>query len=364
MGIPPLDNPQRACQTVPASVYKRRAGKDKPPVTLEKVARRAGVSTATVSRVINNTGPVREATRRRVLSVARELRYQPNLHARFLAGGKSRVIGMISSNIENPFFVDIFRSLETECARRGYEVVLKDTGYDSKRLVEAVHSLQGHRIAGLALIVSDVDPQLVEELKGYELPCVFYDIGETAKNINRVKVQYETGMRRMAEHLYSMGHRRMAFVSHHASLGPVHERQSTFLDVMKGHSGEMEFTTVLNSDSPRGGRQAVQQILRSAFRPTAILCVNDFMAIGVLRELREQGFEVPRQVSVTGFDNITLSEYVCPALTTVDIPRRRIGQLVAEALISPNGGQPGLGREILIDPELVVRESTGAAPRP
>jgi LacI family transcriptional regulator, galactose operon repressor len=332
-------------------------------VTLEEVAKRAGVSTATVSRVLNNTGPVREATRRRVLSVARQLRYQPNLHARSLAGGKSRVIGMVSSNIENPFFVDIFRSLETECARHGYEVVLKDTGYDAKRLVEAVHSLMGHRIAGLALVVSEVDAQLVEELKEHGLPCVFYDIGETAENISRVKVRYETGTRRMAEHLYSMGHRRMAFVGHHASLGPLHERQSTFLDVMRGHSGEVEFATVLNSDSPQGGRQAVQQILRSDFKPTAILCVNDFMAIGVLRELREQGLQVPQQVSVAGFDNITLSEYVCPALTTVGIPRRQIGQLVAEALISPDGTKKALGQEILIDPELVVRESTGAAPR-
>jgi DNA-binding LacI/PurR family transcriptional regulator len=329
-------------------------------LTLEEVAKRAGVSTATVSRVLNDTGPVREATRRRVLSVARRLRYRPNLHARTLAGGKSKTLGIVTSNIENPFFIDIFRSLETEAERRGYEVVLKDTQYDAHRLVNAVHVLLGQRVAGLALIVSELDPHLVNELKVHGVPAVFYDVGETAPNISRIKVRYETGMRRMAEHLYALGHRRMAYIGHHGSLGPIHERKRTFLEVMKGHPGEVEFTTVLSSDSPQGGRQAVQQILREGFKPTAILCVNDFMAIGALTELHGQGLRVPEDVSVAGFDNISLSEHLSPALTTVGIPRRRIGRMVAEALIEGNGGE--LGSEILIDPELVVRESTGPVP--
>ncbi len=326
-------------------------------MTLEQVAKRAGVSTATVSRVLNNTGPVREETRRRVLRVAEELRYQPNRYAQRLAGGKSRTLGMIVSNIENPFFLDIFCSLEEAASRAGLEVVVESTNYEASRLVAAVRSMLGRRPAGLAVIVSEMEPRLMEELTALDVPIVFYDVGRPAHNITNIKVRYEKGMQRTVEYLYALGHRRMAFVGHHAGLGPLQERRNTFLRTIKSFA-DVEHTTVSNADGPEGGRLAAHQLLASGFRPTAILCVNDFMALGVMRELRDQGFRIPAEVSVTGFDNIRLSEFVYPALTTVDIPRRRIGRMVFEVLVQAEGGSG----EILIEPELLVRESTGRAP--
>lgn len=332
-------------------------------MTLDEVAKRAGVSTATVSRVMNKSGIVRAATRRRVLQAAKELRYHPNLHARSLAGAKSRTIGMIVSNIENPFFLEIFTSLESAAVQHGYEVVVEHTDYQSSRLVASVRSMLGRRVAGLAVIVSEIEPSLFEELAASNIPAVFYDVGHPGRNIVNIRVRYNKGMQRAVEYLYSLGHRRMAFVGHHAGLEPLHERLKAFLETMERYSGQVHYTTVVSSDSPAGGRQAAHQLLASGFDPTAILCVNDFMALGVLRELRDHGLKVPGDVSVTGFDNIGMSEYTCPAVTTVNIPRRKIGQLAFDALIQKQGNDLNGNREIVIDPELLVRESTGPAPR-
>jgi DNA-binding LacI/PurR family transcriptional regulator len=330
---------------------------------LEDVANRAKVSIATVSRVVNNVGPVRSGTRSRVLKAIQELKYHPNIHARTLAGGKSTTVGMIVSNLANPFFLDVFRSLEAEANRRGYDVVVANTDYDPRQLVSKAHLMMGRRLAGLALIVSEMQPALVQEFTASNLPIVFYDVGKPSKNISNIKVRYEKGIHRVVEYLHSVGHRRIAFVGHHTDLDPLQERKRTFLETMKRYHGEVEHALASDRDGPAGGRQAARQLLASGFKPTAIICVNDFMALGVLKELHEQGLSVPRDVSVTGYDNISLSEYAQPALTTVNIPRETIGRLAFSALVPENNGDLEIsGREFLIDPELVIRESTGPAP--
>jgi len=154
----------------------------------------------------------------------------------------------------------------------------------------------------------------------------------------------------------------MAFVAHHTSLGPVNDRKQAFLEVMERYSPQVKFTTVSDSDGYAGGRRAARELFTSGFRPSAILCVNDFMAVGVLRELRDLGLDVPGDVSVAGFDNISLSEVIYPALTTLHIPRDLIGRQIFESLTAQKtSSKPP--QEILIEPELMVRESTGPARR-
>ena len=330
---------------------------------LEDVAKRARVSVATVSRVVNSVGPVRNATRARVLKAIQELKYHPDIHARTLARGKSRTLGMIVSNLENPFFLDIFRVLESDAHSRGYEVLVANTDYQPRRLVSSVHLMMGRRLAGLAVIVSEMDPSLMQELAESDLPIVFYDVGTPARNISNIKVKYEKGIQRVVEYLYSVGHRRMGFVAHHTGLEPLLDRKKSFLDTMKRYAEEVEFAAVADHDGPLGGQQATRQLLASGFRPTAIICVNDFMALGVMKELREHRLEVPRDVSVTGYDNISLSEYASPPLTTVNIPRETIGHLAFSSLVPEHDEAQVYGREYLIDPDLVIRESTGPAPK-
>jgi hypothetical protein len=146
-------------------------------MSLEEVAKLAKVSTSTVSRVLNNVGPVKKTTRARVIKAVAELKYHPNLHARTLAGGRSRTLGVIVSNLANPFFFDVFESLEAAALADGYDVMLANTGYDPERLVMSIRLMIGRRVAGLAAIVSEMDSRLIQLLNDASVPTVFYDVG-------------------------------------------------------------------------------------------------------------------------------------------------------------------------------------------
>jgi DNA-binding LacI/PurR family transcriptional regulator len=325
---------------------------------LDQVARRARVSTATVSRVLNNTGLVRNTTRARVLKAIHDLKYSPNLHARSLAGGKSRGIGVIVSNIENPFFLDIYKAVEEGAHRAGYELIMANTDYSSERLVTSIRLMIGRRVAGLAAIVSEMDSDLIEELNGARIPVVFYDVGTPRPNITNIRVNYRRGMEKLTSYLYSLGHRRVGFVGHHTTLGPINERAKVLLDAARRYTN-LRVGTAADTDTLEGGRRAVRALLDSSTRPTAIVCVNDVMAVGALRELRERGLRVPDDVSVTGFDDVNLAQFSYPALTTVHIPRDQIGRTICECLMNRENAL--IEHEFVIDPELVLRDSTGPA---
>ena len=331
--------------------------------SLEAVAKKAGVSTATVSRVLNDFSIVKSSTRARVMRAASELRYHPNLHASSLARGRSRTLGIIVSNMENPFFFDIFRTLESDAHANGYQVVVANTDYRSEQLVTSTRLMIGWRVAGLAAIVSEMDSDLIEMLNNNRIPVVFYDVGTPRKNITNIRVDYRKGMKKIVEYLHTLGHSRMAFVSHHVTLGPIDERRKSFLETVALFSPKPEVYVAAGADGLEGGRQAARELLASGFSPTAIICVNDFMAVGVLRELREHGLRVPQDVSVTGFDNIRLAEFASPPLTTVHIPREQIGHIMFQNLVADPKKPGAAGREVVIDPEFMVRESTGRAPQ-
>lgn len=330
-------------------------------MNLEQVAKRAKVSTATVSRVLNNASVVKSSTRARVVKAIEELKYHPNLHARSLAGGKNRTIGVIASNMENPFFFDIYKTIESDAHARGYEVVMANTDYRAEQLVSSVRLMIGRRVAGLAAIVSEMAPELMDDLSAARIPVVFYDVGTPRGNVTNIRVNYRRGIEKVVDYLYSLGHRRLGFIGHHAILGPINERMKAVLDAV-ARIPSVEVRTAADADTLEGGRQAARQLLSTGYRPTAIICVNDITAVGVLRELRERGIRVPQDISVTGFDNVKLSEFCYPALTTVHIPREQIGHIICESLLSKAGKSAVAEAEIVIDPEFMLRDSTGPAP--
>ncbi len=327
---------------------------------LEQVARRARVSTATVSRVLNDKARVKDATRARVLKAIEELNYHPNLHARSLAGGQSRSLGVIVSNIENPFFLDIYKAVELGAHAAGFDVILANTDYRSERLVTSVKLMLGRRVAGLAAIVSEMDAALIQHLTNQRIPVVFYDVGAPRRNITNIRVDYRRGMEKLTSYLYNLGHRRIGYVGHHLSLGPIHERLQVVRDAVARYA-DVEVAWASDADTLEGGRRAARSLLERSPHVTAMVCVNDVMAVGALRELRAQGRRVPEDVSVTGFDNVTLAQFCSPALTSVHIPRDQIGQTICDCLL-PREHAP-TDREFLIDPELVLRDSTAPPPR-
>jgi DNA-binding LacI/PurR family transcriptional regulator len=221
-------------------------------MSLDEVARRAGVSTATVSRVLNNLDVVKSSTKARVQRAIKELNYHPNLHARTLAGGKSKTIGLIVSNLENPFFFDIYRALETEAHRHGYEVVAAHTGYSPEQLVRSVRLMIGRRVAGLAAIVSEMDRALIRELGDAGIPAVFYDVGTVGKNISNIRFNYRKGIDRIVDYLRDLGHTRLAFVGHHSALGPTSERETAFVEAVSRHEQTMQWVSAVDQDGLHG----------------------------------------------------------------------------------------------------------------
>jgi DNA-binding LacI/PurR family transcriptional regulator len=311
--------------------------------------------------VLNNTGRVSEGTRARVLKIAKSLKYRPDMLARTLAGGTSRTLGVIVSNLQNPFFLDIFQVVEADALEAGFAVVVANTDYRPQRLAATAQWMLGHRLAGLALVVSEMEPAVINDLAAEELPVVFYDVGSPGPNVTNVKTDYYRGMQRVVEYLHSLGHRRMAFVDHHADLQPLRDRGRSFRRAVARFSDGMASAEAHGSDSPAGGYQATRALLDSGFEPSAIICVNDFMALGVLRALGDRGIAVPKEVSVVGYDNIRLSEYAIPALTTVNVPCDEIGHAIASALLPSRRTSGAAASDIIIHPELIVRDSTGPA---
>jgi LacI family transcriptional regulator len=294
------------------------------------------------------------------LRAIEELQYRPNLHARTLARGQSKVLGVVMANPYNPFFADISNAIELDADRRGYEVELLNAHTDLRKLEPSVHRFLDQKVAGLALFPQN-EPEILEELREAGVPVVLYDGGEGGPNITSIRFDHRRGARMLLDLLYALGHRRMAYIAAPRLLAPTEARRLEFVETTARYSVESRIVTPV-ADGFAGGREATRELLRSGFAPTAILCVNDWMAIGAIRELFNEGLSVPRDVSVTGFDNITASEFSCPSLTTIHIPRAEIGGLVVEALLPDSSGEPPPSRQIWLDPELIVRESTGSAP--
>jgi DNA-binding LacI/PurR family transcriptional regulator len=327
-------------------------------MNVRDIALRAQVSIATVSRVLNDPGLVKERTRTRVLEAMREVHYHPNLLARALVKGENRCLGIVASNLHNPFYLEILSSLKSIARMRGYHIAVANTNHRPSELVSSARSMIGQRVAGLALFASESDPALFLELEESGLPVIVCGMGTARSNISIIAMNYVKGMRRVVRYLRSLGHRRLACVCHDMAVGSAMERKIAFLDATSDFP-DLRYTAVADSDDPRGGQQATRQLLASGFRATAIISQNDFMALGVLRAVREHGLRVPEEISVTGYDNITLSEFASPSLTTVEIPRKEIADMTIEALVGDEGGIGRGGRTFVIDHELVVRESTG-----
>jgi len=325
---------------------------------LRDIAAKAKVSVATVSRVLNDPGRVKERTRTRVLKAMREVHYYPNALARCLAKGENRCLGVVASNLDNPFYLEILLSLESIARRRGYEVEVANPNCRASELVASARLMIGRRVAGLVLIASESNPALFLELERSRLPVVICGTGTATENISIITMNYVNGMHRVVKYLRSLGHYRLAFVCHHRAVGSAMERKMAFLDATREFS-DLRYIALAGSDDPGGGQQATRHLLASGFRPTAIISENDYMALGVLRGVRDHGLRVPEDLSVTGYDNIILSEFASPPLTTVEVPREEIGRVAFEAVVTNEGGIRQFGRTFVIDHELVVRESTG-----
>jgi LacI family transcriptional regulator len=322
------------------------------------------VSTATVSHVINKTRFVSDETKRRVLGAIESVGYTPNIHARNLASGQSRTLGLIISDITNPFFPDLVKAIQEKALELSYDVIVLNTNYKPERDVPYVQRLLELQVRGVMILTTEMDLTVIERLSSRKIAVVFLDIGRVGPHTSNIRVNYEKGVHQAVEHLLELGHRQIAFIGGPADFKSAQFRRKAFLSTMKKHRASLHTEPVICEGDFKleSGEQAVKELLALKNRPTAIIAANDLMAMGALRELRRAGLKVPKDVSVIGCDDIWLAKLTDPQLTTIMIPRMEIGAAAVEAVLHTNSVEGRFGREIKSGTQLLVRESTGAAP--
>jgi LacI family transcriptional regulator len=323
--------------------------------TIHEVARRAKVSITTVSRTINSPAMVEPATRKRVLTAIEELKYYPDTHARSLVSGRSRILGLIVSDITNPFFPELVKGFEDVATAQGYDVLVSSTNYDSARMALCVRRMLERKVEGVAVMTSEMDDHLIEQFAGRNVPMVFLDVGSPGERLSNIIVDYAMGVNEAVEHLVNLGHRRIAFVSGPHGLQSAQVRRAAFLEALDRYGIAGDERTVVEGDHKvSGGLLAMEQLLAKSERPTAVLGSNDLTAVGMLRAARRAGVTVPHGLSIVGFDDIWLAEFTDPPLTTVRLSRLELADKACSALI----GKSKHEGEYCIKTHLVVREST------
>jgi DNA-binding LacI/PurR family transcriptional regulator len=327
-------------------------------VTIRDVAKSVDVSTATVSNVLNKTGKVGRSTRRIVLAAVKRMGYVPNVHARHLASGDHRTLGIIISDIENPFFPEIVKGFETRARQLGYDVLVSDTNYDPRRTREAAERMMEHKVIGVAVMTSEISIKLIHQLARRKIAVTFLDLAPVKKYMSNLRIDYASGVTQLVRHLHAKGHRRIAFVAGRPGLKSNAVRLEAYESCTRDLG--LEPGPVLVGDLRfEGGLAAGMSIAKLSSRPTAVMAVNDLTAVGVVKGLLKSGYRVPQDISVTGFDKTRLAEYCNPSITTVDVHREALGQMAADALHELSTSDSPHGREYHVSAELVLGDSSG-----
>jgi len=330
-------------------------------VNIHDVARRARVSIATVSRVVNHISTVDPELAKRVWKAVDDVGYVPNTQARALVSGRSRILGLIVSEITNPFFPELVQEFENLAVAQGYEVMIGSTNYDVARTESVIRRMLQRNVDGVAVMTFGIEEELVQKLVQHGFPLVFVDAGPELPNVRVLKVNYGEGIREAVQHLAALGHRQIAFIS-----GPLHLRTAAIRrEAFRKAMAELGLTVpavaiVEGKHTMESGKAAMEQLLRTAELPTAVICSNDMTAIGVLHALDETTHQVPKDISVVGFDDIHLAQFMLPPLTTVQMSCKDLATAAVEALRAgiEAGHLKFAQREWPIATRLVVRRST------
>ena len=335
----------------------------KPSMDIRDIAAKARVSTATVSRTLNRVPTVNPQLAKRVWKAAEKLGYFSNSQARSLVSGKSRLFGLIVSEITNPFFPEIIQTFENLAVQQNYEILLTSTVHDPKRMELAVRRMIERRVDGVAVLTFGMEDSLIEHLRFRQVPLVFVDVAPDLPGISNIRINYQAGIRQAVQHLAALRHSRIAFIA-----GPAHqsaqERRKAFVRAMREIALPVE-QIIAGDHTMEGGVRAFGELMLERTRPTAVMCSNDVTAIGVMREAFHRGLRIPSDLSVIGFDDIRLAQFMSPPLTTVQMSQTELATLAFHALMNDiNRENLARGKnEYHLVTSLVLRQSTALAPR-
>lgn len=309
-------------------------GKNAP--TLHDVAARAGVSTATVSRCLNSPGQVVEGTRVRVMAAVQELGYSPNFGARVMAAKRTNTIGAIIPTMENAIFARGLQAFQEELRQHGYTLLVASSSYKADIEAEQIRALVARGADGLLLIGHDRDPAIYQFLDAQRVPTLIAWSHDAAATRPSIGFDNRATMRALALAVIGMGHKRLAVISGHTATNDrARDRLAGIRQAMSesGLAGT-PLPIIETSYAIENGAQAFGELMQAQDRPTAVMCGNDVLAVGAMRRARELGIDVPREVSVTGFDDLELAQVTIPQLTTVHVPHREMGYKAAQMLVA------------------------------
>jgi len=330
-------------------------------MNIREIAKRAKVSTATVSRTINRHPSVKPQLAKRVLKVVEEMGYFPSTQARALVSGRSRIFGLIVSEITNPFFPEIVHVFEETALQHGYEILLTSTVHDTERMKIAVRRMLEHRVEGVAIMTFGMEESLLDDLKLRKVPLVFVDVGPQRPHVSNIRIDYQTGIRQAVQHLAALRHERLGFITGPLTLKSAVARRDAFLQSMKEIGMAVDRELIIEGNHTlEGGEEAFEKMLARGSRPTAVLCSNDMTAMGVMRKSYARGIVIPHDLSVVGFDNIRIAEYTLPPLTTIEMSQTELARIAFRALLeevqrkTPNPK----GTEYVLKTGIILREST------
>ena len=333
-------------------------------IDIHTVARRAGVSIATVSRTINLVPTVNPKLASKVWKVIKELDYCPNSQARALVSGRSRLLGLIVSEITNPFFPELIQGFEEVAVEHGYEILIGSTNYDPERMKGCIRRMVERKAEGVALMTFGIEEPLLEQLADRKVPLVLVDLGPERPGVSLLRVDYHQGIRQGVQHLAALGHSDIAFVSGPLRLHSAHSRLAAFQRAMRECGLAIDASRIVEGDhTMEGGIAAAEKLLTGGLPPTAVICSNDMTAIGVLHKAYRAGLHVPGDLSIIGFDNIHITQMTTPPLTTIQMSCFELARAAVTALRAHVEGSPEPQREYPIETKLVVRESTGVPKR-
>ncbi|AHF88357.1 transcriptional regulator (plasmid) [Rhizobium leguminosarum bv. trifolii WSM1689] len=325
-------------------------------ITIADVARAAGVSPMTVSRVLNDRGGASAETSQRIILAASELNYRPNPFARGLRSDRSRAIGLLVPDITNPFFPEVIRGAEDAASAAGYNLLLSNVVENSKREEELIETLLRHRVDGIIVCSPRLPDAALHKALAPHRAVVLINREAPNEVAGTIVTDYETGASRAIDHLVERGRRRIAIIAGPRSSFGGKSRLVGFRKTLSAHGLKAQ-GIVYCDPTAAGGQTAAAQLLAEAPGIDALVCYNDLNAIGAMKACRAAGISIPGEIALIGFDDIPTAELLSPALTTLRVQKREMGEEAVRLLLSriaTRNRQHG----IVIVPELIIRETT------
>jgi LacI family transcriptional regulator len=331
-------------------------------VTIVEVAKSAGVSPATVSRVVGNYGYVSEKTRQKVQAAVKEMGYRPNTIARSMVTKSTRTIGLVVTDITNPFFAQLARGVEAITWQNGYTLILANSDEDSERERAIIRALQEKQVDAFIIVpASSKNASHLEELVASRAPVVLLDRGVKNLVVDSVMVDNEEGAYQAVTHLIKLGHSRIGIILDNPDITTNEERLSGYQRAITAHGLQMEKGLIQSCQYTRqSAYELVHGMLQTPDRPTALFTTNNFMTIGAIKAVNEAGLNIPKDIALVGFDDLEWNQLNSPQLTAVAQPVTEMGNLAGQRILARIKNENTPAMEIRLKTRFIIRESCGA----